>query len=501
MFLELKRKNFLIYCGILNRGNGEKMMKFTLKECGMLVPVYNFANKRGVKLYLVGGVLRDLILGREKENPDFDFAIKSGAINFGRKLAKKLKCGFVILDKEHGSCRLVKKQGDKICTYDFTDFRGKNLDEDLKHRDFTINAIALKLEEALKSGDLSKILIDPYEGRGDIKKKIIRMVDSGAFVEDPLRILRAFSFAAILNFNINKDALKSAKFNRGKLTSVSGERIRDEIFKVLATEKAHDYFLALDKLKILDIIFPEIKKMRRIGQGPYHHLDVWQHTLETVGQLESIFKDNKNKEISKYLDTDICSQRKRKALLKFGAFLHDFGKPKTLRHQKGRTTFHGHERVGLKIAEDIAKRLKLSNDEIYSLHKMVLWHLRPGYLADTSSPTARAKFRYFRDAGAEALSILLLSLADQRSTKGPLTTFNARKQHESVVAKLIKECLKKDKEKIPERFLNGNDIMKKLKLLPSPLIGKILSEIEELQAIGKIKNKDEALKAAAKFVK
>ncbi|MFA5286888.1 MAG: hypothetical protein WC394_01275, partial [Candidatus Omnitrophota bacterium] len=178
-----------------------------------------------------------------------------------------------------------------------------------------------------------------------------------------------------------------------------------------------------------------------------------------------------------------------------------FGKPEALRRQKGRTTFHGHERVGLRIAEDIVKRLKLSNDEMHSLHKIVLWHLRPGYLADTDNPTPRAKFRYFRDAGTEALSILLLSLADQRSTKGPLTTFNARKQHEKVVAKLIKEYLKKGKEKIQERFLDGNEIMKEFRLKPSPLIGRILSEIEELQAIGKIRNRKEAFKAAAKLLK
>jgi hypothetical protein len=132
---------------------------------------------------------------------------------------------------------------------------------------------------------------------------------------------------------------------------------------------------------------------------------------------------------------------------------------------------------------------------------MVLWHLRPGYLADSEHPTERAKFRYFRDAGREALSVLLLSLADQRATKGPLTTNNARRQHERVVALLIKEYLKKGKEKKRKRLVNGNDIMRRFKLSPSKLIGKILSELEELQAIGKIKTKVEALKAASRLVK
>ncbi|MBN2831306.1 MAG: CCA tRNA nucleotidyltransferase [Candidatus Omnitrophica bacterium] len=476
-------------------------LKFSPEDRKLLKDIYNFSRKKRLKLYLVGGVLRDFILGRVKENPDFDFAVKRNALTFGRALAKRLRCGFVVLDKEHGSCRLVKAYGAKFYTFDFTDFRGKDLETDLKHRDFTINAIALKLEDGLTNKDFSGTLIDLYGGKEDIRSKIIRVANNRAFLEDPLRILRAFSFSSSLEFTIDKNTLKLARLYKNKLSVVSAERIREELFKIFATGKSYGCLVSLDKIKALDIIFPEIKKMRKIGQGPYHHLDVWQHTLETVKQLELIFKELKDKDILGYLGTLISSDRRRKALLKFAAFLHDFGKPKTLRRQKGRTTFHGHERVGLKIAEDIAKRIKLSNDEIYSLRKIVLWHLRPGYLADSENPTARAKFRYFRDTGCEALSTLLLSLADQRSTKGPFTTFKARKQHERVVAGLIREYLEKDKEEKPVRLLNGNEIMREFKLTPSPLVGRILSLIEELQAIGKVKNKEEAFKAAAKLIK
>jgi len=476
-------------------------MPETLAARDTLKAIYNFSRERRVKLYLVGGVLRDLLLKREKENPDFDFAVRNSSISFGRALAGRLKCGFVVLDKEHGSCRLVKKLAGKAYTFDFTDFRGKDLERDLKHRDFTINAIALKLEDGLRGDDLSSALIDPYGGRADIKNKVIRVVDKRAFPEDPLRILRAFSFSSVLGFKIDKDTLRLAKSNKDRLSSVSAERVRDELFRIFSSSDSYNCLLALDKIKALDLLFPGIKKMRGIGQGPYHHLDVWQHTLETVRQLEIIFKGLKDEDTLKYLDTVISSDRKRKALLKFGAFMHDFGKPETLRRQKGRTTFHGHERAGLRIALDIAKRLKLSNDEIYSLGKMVLWHLRPGYLADSEKPTARAKFRYFRDAGCEALSTLLLSLADQRSTKGPLTKLSARKQHERVVASLMREYLKKEKEEKPARLLNGNEVMKEFKLTPSPLIGKILSLVEELQAIGRVKDKKGALKAASRLLK
>jgi len=477
------------------------MLKFNLDDKKILKEIYNFAKNRRVKLYLVGGVLRDLVLERQKPNPDFDFAIKKGAINFGRNLARQMKAGFVVLDKEHGACRVVKKANQRIYTFDFSDFRGPALAEDLQHRDFTINSMALELEKVFSAKDINGFLIDYYGAQEDLKKRIIRVVNKESFGEDPLRILRAFSFASILVFEIDRGTLTLAKSGKNKLTGVSFERVRDELFKVFDTDKTFDCFVTLDKLKILEIIFPEIKKMRKIGQGPYHHLDVWQHTLESIRQFDLLLKEIKDQETLDYLNAVISSDRSRRQLLKLGLFLHDIGKPATLRHEKGRTTFHGHEREGLRLGIGIAKRLKLSNDEVHSLHKMILWHLRPGYLADSEKPTARAKFRYFRDAGVEALSVLLLSLADQRATKGPLTTAGARKQHERVVASLIREYLHRSKEKKRERLIDGNNIMNKFRLTPSPLIGEILRALEELQAIGKIRTREEALKAAAKLVK
>lgn len=479
----------------------EKDLNFSSQEKKLLKKAYLLAKSRRSKLYLVGGALRDKITGRKKESPDFDFCLKTGAINFARALAKKLKAGFVVLDSERGVSRVVRKEAGTIYTFDFTDFRGPTLEDDLLHRDFTINSLALKLEDIFFSEDISDSLIDRFNTRDDLKNKVIRMNNGDVFKEDPLRILRAFSFACILGFKIEQNTLKAAKRERSKLSGVSGERLRDELFKVFGGAKTCDYLKKMDELGILEVIFPEIKKMRGIGQGPYHHLDVWQHTLESVKQLEEIYLEFKNKDIQAYLNEEISSERRRYALLKFGAFLHDIGKPAALRHIKGKTIFHGHERMGLNLTGEIIKRLKLSNDEAKALFKMVLWHLRPGYLADSENPSERAKFRYFRDAGREALGILLLSLADQRATKGPLTTNAARLQHERVVARLIREYLRKSKEKKKPRLVNGDDIMKRFKLKPSVLIGKVLAQIEELQAIGKISSKQEALKEAAKLIR
>lgn len=477
-------------------------LKFPPKDLSLLKQVHSFAKSKKVKLYLVGGILRDSFLKRVKENPDFDFAIKRNAISFGRNLSKELRCGFVVLDKEHGACRVVKKAGDKIYTLDFTDFRGPSLEKDILHRDFTINALALELDGVFGNRSLDDLLIDPYSARADLEKKIIRAVNKNSFAEDPLRVLRAFSFASLFGFEIDKETLKSAKSEKGKLANVSFERIRDELFKIFATENTYECFSKLDKLGILKIIFPETQKMRGIGQGPYHHLDVWQHTLETVRQIELLIQETKNnKDIQSFLCEIISADRKRKALIKLGAFLHDIGKPAALRHEDGKTIFHGHERIGLRPVEDICRRLKLSNDEINALKTIVLWHLRPGFMADIEELSARAKFRYFRDAGREAVSILLLSVADQRATKGPLTTRASRVRHERVVFGLINEYFKQKKEKKAPRLINGDDLIKEFKLEPSELIGKILSEIEELQAIGKIKTKEEALRSAKKLIR
>ncbi|MFA5005537.1 MAG: HD domain-containing protein [Candidatus Omnitrophota bacterium] len=476
------------------------MLIFPKEYQDALRPVHDFARLRRKKLYLVGGILRDLLIHRRKENPDFDLCVKSGALRLGKLLADKMKAAFVVLDKQHGACRIIKRSGAKIYTFDLTDFRAKPIEEDLKHRDFTINSLAIPLGDVFTKADLTQKLIDQYSGKADLKKKIIRLTGRQSFVEDPLRILRAFSFSSILGFRLHADLVKSARVNKRKLAKVSAERVRDELFKVFDTPLAYQALSAWDKLKIIDVILPEIKPMRGIGQGPYHHLDVWQHTLETVKQLEIVFKQlGKKENIRAYLDQAISGGRRRMALLKFAALLHDVGKPKALRHVKKKIIFHGHERVGLGLTRLISRRLKLSNEECYSLERIVLWHLRPGYLADCRTLTKKARFRYFRDTGSDALAVLLLSLADQRATKGPLTTALSRINHEKTAAKLIAELFKKKAKKaVP--LLNGHDIMRKFSLGSSPLVGKVLSELEELQAIGRIRSKEQAFKAARQVI-
>lgn len=477
-------------------------LKFSDRDKNLLKPVHEFARKRRAKLYLVGGALRDLMLGRSKENPDFDFCLKKGAIAFGRSLARKMKAGFVVLDEDHAACRLVRKQDGRIYTFDFTDFRAETLEKDLSCRDFTMNAMAVELSGVFGEGDISASISDPYSGRRDLEKKIIRVCGKKTFKDDPLRILRAFSFSCMPGFKPDKQTLSACGKERRLIRKVSSERVREELFKIFDSPSSHSVFLGMDKLKILEVVFPEINPMRKIGQGPHHHLDVWQHTMETLRQFELMLPEaRRSRDIDSYLNEELSGQRKRLSLLKFACILHDTGKPKSLRREKGKITFHGHERIGLGITREVCRRLKLANDETRSLERIVLWHLRPGYLAGCQRPTERAVFRFFRDTGKDALAVLLLSLADQRATKGPLATASSRLRHEKTVSSLIRRLLKKSKESKPAPLLNGHDIMRKFKLAPGPLIGIALKGLEEAQAIGRIRGKEGAFKLAAKIIK
>jgi len=468
----------------------------------ILKEIFKISQKKKTSLYIVGGYLRDMLSGREKKSPDIDFSLQSGSINFARLLSRRIKAGFVVLDREHASCRLVKKIQGKIHTFDFTDFRGKDLKRDLLHRDFTLNAMAISLEDFISVKTWSSLLIDPYGGRRDLEKKLLRLVNPKGFDEDPLRIMRAFSLAAIFGLKKAPEVPRLIKAKREKLRSVSFERIRDELFKILDSRDSYKVMVELDKLRILKVIFPEFEKMRGMNQGPYHHLDIWKHSLETLRQLEIVFGQLcRSQETRDYLDQSLSYGRKRYSLLKLAALLHDIGKPDARRRRGGKTIFHGHERLGALISRTIARRLRLSNDESQAVEGMVFWHLRPGYLGDFVQPSAKAKFRYFRDTQREAVAVLLLSLADQHATRGRLTTSQSRRQHERVVGGLIKEYFRSQKQVKVPRLINGDDLIKKFKLEPSPLIGKILSEVEELQAIGKIKNKTEALAVAKKMIK
>lgn len=471
-----------------------------LKNNPHLRIVSDYFRNRPQDIYLVGGYPRDLFLNKKKDSADLDFAVSANAISVSRMLSKKLKSPFVVLDKGHGSSRIIYQKEGSSCNLDFTDFRGKDINEDILHRDFTVNSLAVDLKRLRDGAALKDVLLDEYGAVLDIKSGIIRMISEFSFREDPLRIMRAFSLMAAFSFRIEAKTVKAiSKYNK-EITSSAFERISEELFKILNSDNTFEVIKSMERHKTLDALIPEIKNMRKVNQGPYHHLDVYNHCLETLRQTEVLLLELRlNKDIQGYLNQAISGTHTRKGLLKFAAFLHDIGKPLAKERLKGKICFYGHERAGRNIVRGIVERLRLSNNDRSALDKMIFWHLRPGYMADIDPLSERAVYKFFRDTQEEAVSVLLLSIADQRSTRGPLTRGSNRGHHEEMCLGLAKRFFKKKKEKKLPKLLDGNQVMRRLKLSPGPVIGKILDEINEAQGAGEIRTKAQALALLDKF--
>lgn len=459
--------------------------------------ISSFAKKNKIKIWLVGGVLRDFYLGKTKELIDFDFCVEKNTYSTAKKISLMLQGKLIVLDKTTQSYRVILKKQGKVYTYDFTQMRGKDLKEDVSLRDFTINMLALPLHEKKLE------IIDHFSAKNDFRKKQLRCVKDCVFSDDPLRILRAFSFSANLGFSIETNTQKAICKYKKYLKRVSGERISEEFFKLLKYEKSFLFVKKMSELEILDCFIPHIAKCRGVKQGGFHHLDVWQHSLETLRQFEHLFNRKLAEQIDllKYLNEAVSGNRKKYQVIKLACLLHDIGKPKAKRLKKKKTIFYEHERIGKKLVQEVSDRFKLSFPETTMLKKLVFWHLRPGYLADQIKPSKRAIYHFFRDTENEGIAVILLSLADWRATRGPLTSVYAQRRHEKIMLGLLDWYFQDKKKKPVVRLVDGYDLMRKFKLNPSPLVGEILKAVKEEQALGHIKTKLEAYELAKKIIR
>ncbi|MDD3374381.1 MAG: HD domain-containing protein [Candidatus Omnitrophica bacterium] len=477
------------------------MPEQTLPNLSPFIKILNAITKKNhVDAFLVGGALRDLYLCREVV--DFDFATSKNAIKIAKIFAKEIKGAFVLLDEEHNCARVARKQKGKLLTFDFADFRAKDLKGDLSHRDFTINTISVDIKNIYNDTNILKQAKDYKKGLKDIRSRTIKMVSKKVFAEDPLRMLRGFSLQAVLDFKIEAKTKAQIKKDLLLISQVARERVREEFFKILSSKNAYKNLKQMHSIGLLERIIPQIASMRYISGGGYHHLSLMDHSFESVRQVEKCFLEfSDNEKVSEYLNEELACGRKRFALIKLAALLHDAGKPETYKKERNKITYHGHEHVGRYIVRNIAKMLKMSVNERTALEIMVGHHLRPGYLSNFKNPTPRAIFRFFRDVKEEAIGVLLLSLSDQRSTRGPLTTEKDQEHHEEIIYGLISKYFEEEKKEKKVRILTGDDLIKTLKLKPSPVFAKILVRIEEKYALGEIKTKKQALDIARVMIK
>ncbi len=430
--------------------------------------------------FLVGGSVRDLLLGRVPK--DWDIAVWEPE-KVGRLLARELRGAFVPLGEEFGIYRVVLG-GEQI---DLTRIQG-NIYDDLLKRDLTINAVAISLN--------TWETIDPFMGVKDLRSGVVRMTSEENLKVDPLRMLRVFRFASTLNFEIEYRTLLTVSANAHLIREVAPERVLYELSLILSSDSFHEAVSLMADTGILFAIFPELDELRKPLEGL--ETDVWTHTLLALRRLNVALNTLEDGPFTYYLHRmEAIKDREGKLAIVLGTMFHDVGKPATYRRdEEGGISFHGHDYVGSKIFRRVGRRLRMSRDLMDTVSLLVAEHMHPHLLA-TPDVTRRALFRYYRRTGKWAFPIILMAYADALATplraEGVAGQLRLARKLENLLRDLEAEANR------PPRLVTGHDI-KALGLPPGPVYKRILNEIEELRAEGSIKTREEALKVLKELV-
>ena len=458
---------------------------------------------REVEAYLVGGTVRDLLMGRE--TGDIDVAVAADASTVARGLASSQAGRLVPLDEHRGIWRVVIPDGEGVWSVDVSSYGGDIL-EDLGRRDFTIDAMATPFADA-SVGRLGTDIIDPFGGHEDLTSGVIRSVRPSAFKEDPARLLRAPRLAAQLHMDIAQDTAGEIQRDAHLVATVASERVRDELLKLLAEPCAADSLRRLDHLGLLCRVIPELEEARDVIQPREHHWDVFNHLIETVGQVENILESGQRPDvfisdshqsfesIHRHFAEVISDGHTRTTLLKLAGLLHDIAKPATKSvEDTGRIRFLGHHTEGAVISAGILTRLRLSGRGVELVRLMVNHHLRPSQMAQRDElPTRKAIYRYYRDVGDAAIDTLFLNMADYLAARGPQLGREEWYAHCRVIQSIMSENLAgKAHEPLP-KLITGHDIMSAFAVGPGPRVGRLLELAREAQASGEVTNREEAL--------
>lgn len=441
----------------------------------MILRIGALADAGGVEAYVVGGYVRDKLLG--KDGKDIDIVVVGDGVTFAQRVAGELqrtnlvvygKFGTAMLSLDERKIEFVTAREERYERDSRKPHVQKaSLQSDLARRDFTINALAASINK-----DRFGIVEDPFGGEKDLAKKIIRtpLEPEKTFDDDPLRIIRAIRFASQLQFRIEERSLEAITKMRDRLSIVSQERITEEFLKILSSPKPSVGLKLLHETGVTDIIFPELSAMAGVEQRrEYHHKDVLLHTLQVVDNISG-WTDN--------------------VWLRFAALVHDIAKPRTKAFVEGvGWTFHGHEEIGARMMKGIFRRLRLPMDRLPYVEKLVRLHLRPMVLVDdivTDSAVRRLLF----EAGNDIDDLMMLCRADI-TTKNPAKGARYMKNYDIVIEKLT-EVEEKDRLRNWQPPVRGDEIMRVCGLEPGPLVGMLKKKIEQAILDGRIPNEHDA---------
>jgi poly(A) polymerase len=436
-------------------------------------------DETGMEVYLVGGAIRDYLL--KKATLDFDFVVFSDPERFARAFSDVVCGRLVVLDEKEKTYRVVSGG----IEYDFSPPKGKDLAADARMRDFTINSLF-----ADASVSPSPIL-SPTGGMEDLGRGIIRASSDGVFTDDPLRLLRAFRFRAVLGFRIEKKTAALIGAHAALIAGVSRERLADELAKLFSGPYAFAAIRSMDEAGLLTTIFPELAPMKGVQQNRWHTKDVWGHCLAALREIEGIAKDperffpGRGDDIARYLDFPLGGGWRRGSLLGLIALAHDVGKPeRRFVREDGESAFWGHENLGEEIFGRMARRIILNRKAVRFGRTLIKNHMRLLSLSVSKKVTGRAVARLARDAGDAVPALLILGLAD---------TLAGRADQERVAegVSLIDEILtiidRSSRQTTP--FLNGTEIMEILGIGEGEIVGRVKADLSLAQAAGEVRSK------------
>lgn len=479
--------------------------------------------QRGAEGYVVGGFLRDLLLGRPSQ--DIDLAIGASPAIVGPELAQALGGRFFILSRDEDMGRLVVPVGEGASlTVDLHPLSG-DIEEDLRRRDYTVDALAAPLDPLARG---EAVILDPCGGQRDLAARLVRLVSVSALRDDPLRLLRGVRLAVELDFQLEPATARAIAEHAHLLPLTAPERQRDELVRLLASHRTARGLRLLESLGLLSSLLPEVASGRGVSQPREHYWDVLGHALSTVEALDLLLAPVPPSasegspwqprepalwsslwgelgplatSLRSYLDEKMVAGRPRQALLKLGGLLHDVAKPATRSvDASGRLRFFGHDRLGGEQARGIMARLRFSGREEDFVGHLVRAHLRPTQMAQQGPPTPRAIYRFYRDCGEAAWGVLLLSLADHLATVGPRLDWQGWRWHVGLVLHVLQEPERRRELRQPPRLVTGHDLMEALGLRPGPTVGALLEALREAQATGKVKTREEALALARRLL-
>jgi poly(A) polymerase len=441
----------------------------------LLKQVGGIADKASIQAFVVGGFVRDLLLGKKVK--DIDIVVLGDGIAFGRHVAQELGRSNLVVFENFGTAMLQLDEwklefvGARKESYNKLSRKpkveGGTLDDDLSRRDFTVNAMAV----SLNANDFGR-LVDPFQGQEAMVEKILRtpLDPLATFDDDPLRIMRAFRFACQLGFTVEPSVLTAAKSMAPRLKIVSQERISDEFMKIMACRKPSIGLQLMHEADVLKVVFPEVAQLGGVDQRQdFHHKDVFQHTIRVL---------------------DNTAEASENIWLRMAALLHDIAKPRTKAFQEGvGWTFHGHEEIGARMVKPIFRRMKLPLDHLSYVEKIVRLHLRPMALVD-EGVTDSAVRRLLFESGEDVDDLMILCRADITS-KNPKLVDQVKKNYELVARKMI-EVEEKDRIRSWQPPLRGEEIMELCGLEPGPLVGKLKTAVTDAILDGVIPNEHDA---------